>query len=192
MALPPVTTGDLPGPALALIELESIARGMIAADALLKRAPVSIALAEAITPGKYLLLFSGGVAEVQESFAAGLEVAGTALLDKLLLPVAARSLVDGLRGKLHGGQGESVGIVETHTVASALLAADSALKGADVRLTQLHLARGIGGKGYFVLTGELHQVEAGLQAAAAAIEARLLVGTELLQRPHPELRGPVL
>ncbi len=192
MALSPVTAGELPGPAVALIEVESLARGMIAADALLKRAPVSIALAEAITPGKYLVLFSGGVAEVQEAFAAGLEVAGAALLDKLLLPVAARSLVDGLRGKLHQGQGESVGIVETHTVASALLAADRALKGAEVRLSQLHLARGIGGKGYFVLTGDLHQVEAGLQAAASAIEARLLVTTEILQRPHPELRGPVL
>jgi microcompartment protein CcmL/EutN len=180
------------GPAVALLELDSIARGMIAADAVLKRAPVEIALAEPVTPGKYLLLFSGGVAEVEESVQAGVQAAGNTLLDKLFLPQAAKRLVAGLRGEFHRGQGESVGIVETQTVASALLSLDTALKRAEVLLTRLHLARGIGGKGYYTLTGELHMMEAALEAAAAAIEPSLLVATELIQSPHPELRGPVL
>lgn len=177
---------------MALLELDSIARGMLAADALLKQAPVEVALAEPTTPGKYLLLFSGGVAEVEESLEAGLEVAGSTLLDKLFLPHAAAALVAGLRGSFHDGREESVGVVETQTVASALLSADSALKRAEVGLTRLHLARGIGGKGYFTLTGELHMVEAALEAAAAAIEPNLLVTTELIRRPHRELWGPVL
>ena len=46
----------LPGPALALLELDSIARGYVVADAVVKRAPVTLSLAEAVTPGKYLLL----------------------------------------------------------------------------------------------------------------------------------------
>ena len=182
----------IPGPAVALLELESIARGFIAADALVKRAPVRIAQAEPITPGKYLLLFSGGVAEVEESFAAGVEAAGATLIDKLLLPYAAEALVRGLTGRFHSGLGESVGVVETHTVAAALLAADTALKRADVRLTGMQLARGIGGKGYFTLTGSLHMVEAALEAVALAVPQPLLVATELIQRPHPDLKGPVL
>ncbi|MFZ5469449.1 MAG: BMC domain-containing protein [Myxococcota bacterium] len=179
------------GPALGFLELESISRGMVVADALVKRAAVTIALAEPTTPGKYVLLFFGGVGEVQESFAAGVESAGSTLLDKLFLPQPAANLVRGLRGEFDARAGESVGIVETHTVASALLAADSALKRAEVWLRRLHLARGIGGKGYFTLTGPLHMVQAALEGAAAAIEAPLLLAAELIERPHPELEGPV-
>ncbi|MHB8875509.1 MAG: BMC domain-containing protein [Myxococcaceae bacterium] len=183
---------NVPGPAIGFFELESIARGMVVADALVKRAPVTLSLAEPVTPGKYLLLFSGGVGEVEESFKEGLEIAGSTVLDKLFLPQVAAGLVRALSAHFREEWGESVGIVETHTVASALLSADAALKRADCWLKRLHLAKGIGGKGYFTLTGELHMVEAALEGAAAAIEPSLLLTTELIRRPHVELRGPVL
>lgn len=179
------------GPAIALLEVESIARGMIAADAVAKRAPVFIARAEATTPGKYLLLFRGGVAEVEESLGAGKSVAGPKLLDSLFLPQAARGLLDALEDRYRDGWGESIGIVETHSVAAALLAADTVLKRAQVWLKKLHLARSIGGKGYFTLTGELHMVEAGLDAAGTGLQPGLLLCTELIQSPHAELKGPV-
>lgn len=179
------------GPAIALIEVESIARGMIVADAVLKRAPVTIDLAEAVTPGKYLLLFHGGVAEVEESFRAAVESAGSALVDKLFLPQAADALLRALGGKNDDAWTESLGVVEAHTAAATLLCADTALKRAEVRLMRLHLARGIGGKGYFTLTGELDMVQAALESAASAVEPHLLVTTEILERPHPELRGRV-
>ena len=86
----------------------------------------------------------------------------------------------------------SVGIVETQTVASALLAADTALKRADVYLTRLQLAKGIGGKGFFMLAGDLHMVEAAIEAVAFAIEPPLLLATELISQPHGELRRSVL
>lgn len=181
----------LEGPAIALLEVESIARGMVVADALVKRAQVRIALAEPVTPGKYLLLFTGPVAEVQESLAAGVEVAGGTLVDQLLLPLPAPGLVAALVGSCSSQQAESLGIVETHTVAAAIKAADAALKRAQVTLSRLHLARGIGGKGYFCLEGELHMVEAALEGAAQAVEPTLLVATELIRRPHPELTGAV-
>jgi microcompartment protein CcmL/EutN len=177
---------NLRGPALALLELESIARGFTTTDALVKRATVTIALAEPTTPGKYLLLFTGEVADVEESYRAGIEVAGPNLLDKLFLPRAAASLMRALEGNFSQAWAGSMGIVETHTAASALLAADTAVKRADVYLSYLHLARGIGGKGYFLLTGPLHMVEAGLAAAASAIEPNLLVATETIQNPHPD------
>lgn len=180
------------GPALALLELDSIARGILVGDVIVKRAPVAIALADPVSPGKYLLLFGGGVAETEESFKAGIEAAGASLLDKLFLPQAASALLDGLRGKLDQTWGNSFGMVETHSVASTLLAADSALKRAEVRLRRLHLARGIGGKGYFVLAGELPMIQVALEAAASAIEPQLLLTTEVIQSPHPDIKGRVL
>jgi microcompartment protein CcmL/EutN len=182
-----------PGPALGLLELESLARGIVVADALVKKALVRIAIAEPVTPGKYLLVFSGSVAEVDEAFREAVAVAGAVLIDQLYLPQVSPALVRGLEGTVDGyGRDDAIGIVETHTVAAALLAADTALKRAHVVLTHLQLAKGIGGKGWFTLAGAQHDVEAALEEAAAAIGANVLVTTELIQRPHLELRGPVL
>jgi microcompartment protein CcmL/EutN len=181
----------LEGPALALVELESIARGIVAADHVAKRAQVKIALAEPISPGKFLLLFHGGVADVEESFAAAQEAGGPLVLDRLFLPQAAPPLLDALEGRFALKHGESVGIVETHTVAAAVLAADTALKRAEVSLLRLHLARGIGGKGYFLVSGSLHMTQEALEAVEAVISAPLLVATELIQSPHTELDGTV-
>ena len=176
------------GPAIALLELESIARGMIVADAVVKRAQVHLHLSEPITPGKYLLLFHGGVAEVEESFRAGIDAAGATLLDKLFLPQAADGLLEGLDGGFEPEWGESIGVVETHTVASALLSCDTALKRAEVRLMNLHLARGIGGKGFFTLTGSQPDVEAAVAAATQIAERDgFLAGVEVIPRPHADL-----
>jgi microcompartment protein CcmL/EutN len=162
------------------------------ADAVIKRAPVTLALADAVSPGRYLLLFHGGVGEVDEALHAGVERAGAALLDQLYLPLAADGLVAALEGRMEAPRGEAVGVVELATVASALRAADVALKKADVALTRLQLARGIGGKGWFHLQGELHMVEAALEAVTLEIKPPFLLATELLHSPHGELRGLVL
>ncbi len=175
--------------AIGLLEIESIARGIVAADALVKKAPVRLLLCEPITPGKILVLFDGGVAEVDESLKAGVEVAADRLIDRLFLPQAHRQLSPGIAGKLKRPALLSLGVVETQTVASCLLSADAALKAAQVDLAHIELARGIGGKGYFTVNGEQHQVEAALAAAAAAIEPSFLVATELIPRPHSDLRG---
>ena len=132
------------------------------------------------------------MAEVEEAFAAGVEMAGPQLLDKLLLPYAAKGLVDGLNGRFDDVERESVGLVETATIASALLAADVALKRAGVYLRRLQLARGIGGKGFFTLAGELHMVEAAMDAVGRGIEPPLLLAAELIQQPHGETRKSVL
>lgn len=183
-----------PGPALGLLELESLARGVVVADALVKQAEVSIAIAEPVTPGKYLLVFVGREGEVAESFKVALEAGGALVIDSLHLPHIAEAVVAALlRGEVaEVDGGDSVGIVELHTVAATLRAADVALKAANVKLTHFQVAKGIGGKGWFTLAGEQHDVEAALERAAAAVASNLLVTTELIQRPHGELRGKIL
>ena len=71
----------LPGPALGFIETASIARGVEALDALLKRARVEVLLTTIVPRGKYLILFGGGVADVEEALKGGLESAGKSVLD---------------------------------------------------------------------------------------------------------------
>lgn len=180
-------------PALGLVELESIAKGLVVADALIKKAEVKLYISEPMTPGKYVVLFRGAVAEVQESFDEAVAIGGATVLDKLVLTQVHRMLLAGLDGTFEAlGAQDALGIVETQTIASTVLAADTALKRARVRLTHLHLAKGIGGKGWFTLAGAQHDVEAALEGAAMSVEQRLLVATEIIQRPHRDLKGPGL
>jgi microcompartment protein CcmL/EutN len=91
------------GPALALIEVASIARGHRVADAVVKRAPVELLRCEPVSPGKFLVLLAGDVAAVDEAWRAGLAVAGDATLDKLFLPQAHEQLGGAIRGEARAG-----------------------------------------------------------------------------------------
>jgi microcompartment protein CcmL/EutN len=179
-------------PALALIEVSSIARGVVVADALVKKAPVRLLQSHPVSPGKHVVIFAGGVAEVDESLAAGVAVASSTLVDRLFLPQAHASLAPLVAGRPAlppGGRFESVVVVETFTIAAALAAADAAAKAAEVTLCDMRLGQGIGGKAYFTMTGELHDVEAAAAAAQAAIEPALLAALETIASPHDDLRA---
>ncbi len=172
------------GPALGILELRSIARGYFTLDAMTKRAEVAVLHAEPVSPGKYWIAVTGGEAEVQESMQAGVETAGDARLDHTLLTYAHDDVLaavrDGVRAKVPR---DALGVLETATMASSIRAADAALKCAAVTLVDLHLARGIGGKGYLVVTGELSDVEAALDAAAECAGESTVVGREVMANP---------
>jgi microcompartment protein CcmL/EutN len=176
------------GPALAIIELASIARGHRVADAMLKRAPVRLARADAISPGKFVVLVEGDVASVDESFRVGTDVAGDRAVDTLFLPLPHPTIWPALTGGANAGEGvESLGVVETTTVAATVRAADAAVKAARVRITEMQLGRGIGGKAFFTVTGPLGEVEAAVEAAVGALAAVHLHTTEIIPAPHADL-----
>ena len=181
--------------ALALLEVGSLARGVVVADAVAKRAPVLLLDCGPRSPGKYLILFAGGVGETSEALQAGVAAAGDSLIDRLFLPQAHAQLLPAIRAgsalQSHDSD-DSAGVVELLSVASALRCADAACKAADVRLQLLHLASGIGGKAWFIVRGELESVEAAVLAATEAAGDGLLAGAELIARPHPDLRGVAL
>ena len=177
------------GPALGIVELTSIARGVLVADAMVKKAPVRILQSHPISPGKHLIVIAGEVAEVDESLQAGLAVAGATLVDRLFLPQAHAQLAPLVAGQSILSQGPlgSVAVFETFSAASTVLAADAAAKAADVILLEMRLGQGLGGKGFFTMTGDLDSIQAAADAGKAAIENGLLVGVEVIPRPHEDL-----
>jgi len=157
-------------PAIALIEFDSIAIGVRAGDAMVKRAPVEVTYAGTVHPGKYLVLVGGDVACVEESYAAGLAAGDDTVLDKIFLPSAHPEVVRYLRGMRGRVTGEALGIVETRTVAATLGAADRGLKGAEVDLVELKLADRLGGKAYCMFSGRVADVEAAVEIAVDHLE----------------------
>ena len=57
----------------------------------------------------------------------------------------------------------------------------------EVSAARLGLADGLGGKGYFVFTGRLHDVEASMDAGCEAVGEGLLAGREIIANPHPDV-----
>jgi microcompartment protein CcmL/EutN len=156
-------------PALALVELASIAVGIEVGDAMVKRAPVDVVHAGTIQPGKYLVLVAGAVADVEEALAAGVEVGACCLVDTVFLPNVHDQVVAALRGSRRAGTGEALGVVETASVAATIEAADAGVKGAQVELLEVRLGDGLGGKGYLLFDGSVSDVESAVDAAVARI-----------------------
>lgn len=194
-ALKPLFSGGEGKPAIGLIELNSIAGGIETADAMVKRATVDLLEARSVCPGKFIILIGGLTGPVAESMEAGLETAGDAMVDSLNLPNVHLSIFPAITGCVEAGpeRSEALGIVETFTVASTIVSGDAAAKAAGIRLTDMRLANGLGGKSFFLMTGPVYEVEAGVEASLAILrEEGLLVRHVIIPRLHEDVRAKMI
>lgn len=164
-------------PALGMLEFSSIAVGISAGDAMVKRGPVAEILAGTIHPGRYLVMVSGDVASVEEALTAGRDTGGTDMVDEVFLPDVHPTVVAAIGGGRVASDGESLGVVETATVSATVRAADAGVKGASVTLIEVRLADGLGGKAYALFSGALQDVEAAVAIATARVPEEAFVGS---------------
>ncbi|MBQ9344505.1 MAG: BMC domain-containing protein [Kiritimatiellae bacterium] len=159
--------------ALAVIEFKSVPVGIYAADALMKKSPISLLKAGTIGCGKYMIVLAGTTASVEEARAEALYHGGEQVVDEVLLPDVHEALYDAvLGGALAVGEGPLF-VLETPGVASCCAAVERMLKGVPVKLVALRLGDPqMGGKGLAVVQGSLYDVEAAQELATAEAEAR--------------------
>jgi len=176
-------------PALALLEFSSIAAGIQAADAMVKRAPIDVIKTGTVQPGRYLVLIGGQVADVEESLATGREVGGAAAVDFVYLPQVHPSVVEAIGGgRAPQAAADALGVIETTTVAAAIHAADAGVKGAEVQILEVRLADGLGGKGIVLYTGLVGDVEAAIEIGVGVLrQPDLLVRQVVIPQLHPEM-----
>lgn len=177
-------------PALALLEFDSIALGIQAGDAMVKRAPVETIQSGTVQPGNYLVMVTGEVGPVEEAVSAGQEVGRDALLDTIFLPNVHPGVVTGIGGGRKLEADDALGVVETRTVAAAIHAADAGLKGAEVTVWQLRLADGLGGKGIVLFAGLVADVEAAVEIAVGRVREQL-VREVVIPQLHDEMKENV-
>jgi microcompartment protein CcmL/EutN len=177
--------------ALALVETDSVARGVVVADSVLKMAPVELLFAGEVSPGKFVVLFGGDVGPTRAAHGRGVEVAGERRVDDLLLPQIHAGVLPALEDRTGPGEDDALGTLEMSTVASTILAADRSAKAARVTLRRIRLAQGLGGKGFVYLTGTVHDVEAAVAAGRAAAGPRL-ADWSIVARLHAGARVQIL
>lgn len=155
--------------AIGMIEFKTIATGITAADAMVKTAEVELVEAQAVCPGKYIAIVSGDLSAVKAAVDAACTQYETQLIDSMVLGNPHESIFPAIYGASHVDDISALGIIETYDVAAIIEAADAAAKTAIVELIELRIAKGMCGKSYMLLTGEVSAVEAAIERAKTVV-----------------------
>lgn len=175
--------------AIGLIELNSIAKGIEAADAMLKAANVELLEAKPICPGKYIVMISGDVAAVQSSVDAGKSIGATSAFDDFILPSVHPQVIKAISSSTEISEIKALGIIETFSIASLIVAADTAAKAGQIDLIEIRIGMGIGGKSFVTLTGDVSSVTASVEAGVViASERGMLIEKVVIPSPHYNLK----
>ena len=174
--------------AIGVIELKSIAKGIEACDIALKSAGIRLISSHATCPGKYEIIVTGGIADVTAALDVVRSRFGSVIIDCSTMGRIDPAVITALFGTQDTKREGSVGVIETFSGATAIKAADIAVKTAHVQLYDLRVSRGMGGKGMIIITGDVGDVTAAVEAGAAhATTEGLLNTTSVIAAPHPEL-----
>ncbi len=174
--------------ALGMIETNSIPIGVNAGDAMLKAATVKLVAAQSVCAGKYIVIVTGEVAAVQESVAAGKATAGQRLVDSMVISHVHQQVPKAINACNEIGRVAAVGVMEAYSLCAAVVVADAAVKAADVQLMDIRLGRGLGGKSFITMTGEVAAVRAAVSAGENVPEAHgMLSESVVIPSPHPDM-----
>jgi microcompartment protein CcmL/EutN len=174
--------------AFGMLEFNSIPSGIEAGDAMLKAADVRLMEAHPVCAGKYVIAICGEVAAVQSSISAGREVGAEAVVDEMVLANVHPQVISAIVSCSEIDRCDAIGIIETFSLACAVKAADAAVKAAEVTLIEVRLGRGLGGKSFVVLTGNVAAARHAVQTAEReTVDDGMLARTVIIPSPHPDL-----
>lgn len=174
--------------AIGLLEFKSIARGIVAADAMVKAAQVELLQASAVCPGKFLVLVAGDVGSVRSSLETGTAVGEGTVIDEFFLANVHDAVFPALTATSPVEAQGSLGIIETFSAAAAVVAGDIAAKAANVQLVEIRLARGMGGKSLLTFSGDVGSVTFAVEAVEKILAPEgMLVEKAVIPSPHRDL-----
>lgn len=179
--------------AIGMIEYKTVSQGMYVVDQMLKTAEVELVEAQTVCPGKYIAIISGDLSAVNACIEDARNKHSNHLIDSFILGNPHETIFPAIYGATKIEKVRALGILETFSAASIIVAADVAAKTALVELIELRIARGMCGKSYMVLTGEIAAVEAAIDKAKEAMgENAMLLDTSVIANPDDRLLSSIL
>lgn len=179
--------------AIGMIEFKTVSSGMRAADRMVKTAEVELLQADTVCPGKFIALISGDLSAVKAAVESASVQDAEQLIDTFVLGNPHDSIFSALYGASEIGNPNALGVLETFSASAAIVAADIAAKTALVDLIELRLARGMCGKSYLLLTGEIAAVEAAIERAKlGAGENGMFLDSAVIPRPDKKFWSKIL
>ena len=174
--------------AIGMVEFSSIARGIYAADQMVKVSEVEVVTASTSCPGKYVAIVHGDVAAVKTSIETGEREAGEYYIDSMVIPNVPPQVFPAITGATCTEGINALGLMESFSIAAMLETADAILKAADLDGVELRLGNGLGGKSFFTYTGDVAAVKSGTDAGKEIVQSKgLMVNIEVIPSPSPVL-----
>ncbi len=171
-----------------VIELKSIAKGVEATDAALKSAGIDLVSAHPACPGKYEMILTGSISNVTAAVDHVRSKFDNYIIDASVMGRIDEQVICALFGTQTGEKKGSLGLLETYSAATTIKAADVAVKTARVAIYDLRVSRGMGGKGIFLITGDVGDVTAAIEAGAEyAKKSGQLSSYSIIAAPHEGL-----
>lgn len=158
--------------AMGMLEYKTVSTGILAADLLVKQARVEIVKAQIVCPGKYIIIFRGEIGAIQGAIETVKITYPEKLLDSFLLGNPHESIFSAIYGRRDIKKIGVLGILETRSAAAIFVAADEAVKTADIRLIKIRVASGMCGKSYVFLTGEVAAVQTAVKRARLVVNKK--------------------
>ncbi len=170
---------------IGVIELKSIAKGIEATDAALKSAGVSLISARAACPGKFEIILTGTISNVTSAVEHVKERFEEKIVDVSIMGRIDEQVITALFGTAPSEKKGSLGIIETYSAASVIKAADIAVKTSKVAIFELRTSRGMGGKGVCLVTGDVGDVTAAVEAGSQhAKDQGVFFNSAVIPAPH--------
>ena len=179
--------------AIAIVEFTTVSTGLQAADAMAKTANIDVLEAQAVCPGKYIIIIAGMLSAVAAAEETAKTNYGERFISGYVLGNPHENLLAAFYGTTKIEKIRALGVFETYDAATMVMAADAAAKTAIVDLIEIRLAKGMCGKSYATMTGEVAAVEAAIaRAKAVAGEAGMFLDCAVIANPDKKLAQFIL
>lgn len=173
---------------IGVIEIKNIPKGVEAADDALKSAGIEMVSSHPSCPGKYEIILTGSIANVTAAVTHVQQKFDGYVIDSSIMGRIDPQVISALFGAQTGVKTGSLGLIETFSAATVIKAADIAVKTARVDVYDLRVSRGMGGKGVVMITGEVGDVTAAVEAGGNyAKSLGQLSATTVIAAPHKGL-----
>ncbi len=179
--------------AIGMIEFKTVSAGITAADQMVKTSEVELLEAQTVCPGKYIALIAGDLSAVRAAIDRAEKTRPDELIGSFVLGNPDASIFPAIYGSSQIDEINALGILETYDAASIIVAADIAAKTAIVKLIELRIAKGMCGKSYMLITGEVAACEAAIQKAKVSVGERgMFLDSSVIARPDAQLCKSIL
>ena len=179
--------------AIGMAEFSTVSAGIASADLMVKTAEVEVIESATVCPGKYIVIISGELSAVKASVDAAKAFKPEKVIDSFVLGNPHDSIFSAIYGTAQPENVAALGVMESFSAATAIVAADAAAKTAMVDLIELRLARGMCGKSYLLLTGSVSAVTAAIDRAVnEAGDRGMLLDSSVIPNPDTKLWDSIL
>ena len=179
--------------AIGMVELSSIAKGIETSDYMVKAAQVDLLRSSTVCPGKYVAIIAGDLSAVRAAVERARATRPEELIDDFVLGNPDPSIFPAIYGTSQVENVSALGILETYDAASIIVAADIAAKTAIVQLIELRIAKGMCGKSYLLITGEVAACEAAIAAATESVgEKGMFLDSSVIAHPDAQICKTIL